>query len=152
MSENDLKITQRIFIPIGFEQVWEFLLNEEKMKKWFNAEKFAIDAIEGGEIRIPVSFQEKEWLVVGEIGLVLPKSKFVFTWMERDRLGDRWFNNTTITILLEEVESGTQLSLVHDGFKYLPEDVREEVHQKYISYWQESKITERLLNLLSTDN
>ena len=149
MSENEAKITQKKIIPFELEHVWAFLLNEEKMKHWFNADKFLIDAIEGGEIRIPISFQEEEWLVVGEMGLILPKSKFVFTWMERDKLGDRWFNNTILTINLEEVESGTQLSLVHDGFKYLPEDIQEEVHQKYINYWQESKIMERLLDLLS---
>ena len=152
MNKNNFKISLDTYIPFELDTIWDFLLSEEKMKRWFNAEKFVIDAMAGGEIKIPVSFQGKEWLVKGEIGLVLPKTKFVFTWLERDKLGDRWFNNTIVTIHLEEFASGTQLRLVHDGFKYLPEEIQKEVHHKYLVYWQESKIMERLLDLLSADN
>lgn len=152
MDINILEVSLSSDLPFTPDIVWDFLISEEKMKRWFNADKFLIDALEGGEIKIPVSFQGKEWLVVGEIGLVLPKKKFVFTWLERDKLGDRWFNNTILTIHLEEVASGAQLRLVHDGFKYLPEEIQKEVHQKYLVYWQESKIMERLLDLLSADS
>lgn len=152
MDKNFLEVRQEIHLPFELDRVWEFLLSEERMKRWFNAEKFVIDAIEGGEIKIPLSFQGKEWFVVGEIGLILPKKKFVFTWMERDKGGYCWVNNTILTIYLAEVESGIQLGMVHDGFKYLPEEIQKEVHQKYADYWRESKILEHLFNLLSSEN
>ena len=79
VASNILEITLNTSIPFGIDKVWDFLLSEEKMKLWFNADKFIIDAIEGGEIKIPISFQNQEYLIYGEVGLVLPKKKFVFS-------------------------------------------------------------------------
>ena len=149
MHDNNLKITQEIYIPAAHETVWEFLLSEEKMKLWFNADKFIIDAIEGGEIRIPLSFQGKEYIIAGEIGLILPRKKFVFTWIEGNKYGEFWFNNTTVIIELEEAGAGTQLSLTHDGFKYLSSEIREDAYRRYVAYWEEGKFMEQLLKLIA---
>lgn len=148
MTADPLKIIKKITIPASIDQVWEFLLSEEKMKNWFQADEFIIDAIEGGKIEIPFSFNGEKFLVIGEIGLVLPKEKFVFTWLERDQYNETWFNNTLITIKLESTEGGTKTTLEHDGFKYLPDDTQVEIFEKYQKFWAQNGILERLPSLI----
>jgi hypothetical protein len=119
------------------------------MKNWFNADVFIIDAIEGGEIEIPINFGGDEVIIEGEIGLVLPKEKFVFTWIERNQNGDAWFNNTSISIELEQKsDCGTKCTFTHDGFKYLPEDEREGIYKRYLEFWEHSDILKRLKSLI----
>lgn len=151
MNAKELKVSHEIVVPISRDRVWNFLLNEEKMKLWFNAKVFVIDAYEGGEIKVPYTFQGLECQIEGEIGLILPKEKFVFTWNERNKEGDAWFNNTTVTIKLSEVDAGTQITVVHDGFKFLPKEIQQVTKNKYESFWQKSNIMNRLQTFLSDE-
>lgn len=148
MNSKPLQIIQEITIPTAIDKVWEFLLNEKKMKQWLHANEFVIDVYEGGNIEIPLSFDGENCLVEGEIGLVIPKKKFAFTWIERDDYGETWFNNTMVTIELEVVESGTKLSLKHDGFKYLSENIQASVYHKYQAFWKEQNFLTRLQSLI----
>lgn len=148
MSIESPQIIQEITIPASVDQVWDFLLNEEMMKQWFHANTFTIDAIEGGKIEIPFSFGGAAILVEGEIGLIIPKKKFAFTWIERNQYGEAWFNNTMVTIELAPAISGTKLTLTHDGFKYLPERIRTAVYQKYLAFWDKPNILTRLQSLI----
>lgn len=149
MSENSLTITQSVFIPVSQQQAWDFLLNADSMKQWFNADEFVIDVIEGGKIAIKLNFSGHKYHIEGEIGLIKPQSKFSFTWLERDRFGEAWFNNTTVNIELEEQASGTLLTVIHDGFQYLPDMDQQLVYQRYLTYWQASGIMDRMVQLIS---
>jgi uncharacterized protein YndB with AHSA1/START domain len=148
MNSEDLKITQSKLIPATQDQIWEFLIDETRMKNWFQAEKFAIDPYEGGEIKIRLTFGAENYVIAGEIGLILPKKKFVFTWLERDQYGETWFNNTSIIIELEEVAAGTQCTFTHDGFKYLSNEIRSDVYARYLEFWGAADILERLQTLV----
>jgi hypothetical protein len=118
------------------------------MKEWLQADDFVIDIDEGGNIEIPLTFGEEQYLIEGEIGLIMPNKKFTFTWIERDSLGEAWFNNTTVTIELEECEAGTRLTLIHDGFQYLPTDIRPAALKRYRQFWGMEGFWERLETLL----
>ena len=146
-NKND-KIVSQILINAPVEQVWEFLMSEEKMKTWFAAEEFLIDVVEGGSIEIPLTIGDDDCVIEGEIGLILPQEKFVFTWIERDKDGDAWFNNTSVTIELKEINRGTKFTLVHDGFKYLPDEIFQEVFDKYQTFWNDGHLLERISALV----
>jgi len=147
LQNNQLIIKGTILIPVSIDQVWQFLMTEEDMKSWFNADEFVIDIIEGGKIEIPLIIEgEKVW-IEGEIGLILPEEKFAFTWLERNSSGDTWFNNTTVMIGLEKTGSQTTLTLEHDGFMYLPEEVRMPVYNKYSGFWSNGML-QRLHSLI----
>ena len=120
MQSSDLVINQEITIPVPLEQVWDFIMDQSNMKAWFGADEFVIDIVEGGKVEIPLMIAGEKCLIEGEIGLILPKEEFAFTWIERNIYGEAWFNNTTVTIHLEDVENQTVVSFEHDGFKYLP--------------------------------
>lgn len=148
MSTDNLKVIEEMIIPASVDQVWAFLLSEESMKRWLNANEFVIDIYEGGKIEIPLSFGREECLIEGEMALVIPKKKFAFTWLERDQYGETWFNNTIVTISIEENEAGTKLTLIHDGFKYLPSEIQTAVYQKYRAFWGEPSMLMRLQSLV----
>ncbi|MEN8242389.1 MAG: SRPBCC family protein [Chloroflexota bacterium] len=152
MTEKNHKIISQISINASIAQVWEFLMSEEKMKNWFEADEFLIDVSEGGKIKIPLTISGEECVIEGEIGLILPQEKFVFTWIERDKHGDAWFNNTTVTIALEEIKNGTKFTLIHDGFKYLPEEIFHEVYDRYQAYWHDGNLIARFSELVSKQN
>lgn len=145
---DTLKVTQEITIFSPLEHVWAFLMNGEKMKLWLNAEEFIIDAFEGGKIEIPLSVDGEDFFVEGEIGLIIPYQKFVFTWLERNAYKERWFNNTMVTLLLEENGLATKVTLIHDGFKYLPDGIQMAVYKKYRAFWEESSLLLRLQTLV----
>ena len=85
----------------------------------------------------------------GETALILPEERFAFIWIEQDHEGARWFMNTIVNLHLAESEDGTQLTLIHEGFKYLPEEIRGGVSHCCARFWQESGIMSRLLKLIS---
>ena len=122
-------------------------MNEEKMKAWLNADEFEIDMSDGGKIEIPISFGDEAYLIIGEFSILLFEKKYTFVWRERDSSGDEWFNCTTVSFDLEEKEKGTCLRLVHNGFKYLPPEMQESIHQRYENFWGASGILDRLVSL-----
>ena len=144
MSNNNLKITQELFVPTSIGEVWGFLMNEEKMTNWLNADKFVIDMTDGGEIEFPLAFGDEEVLILGEFSILLFEEKYTFIWRERDMFGEEWFNCTTVNFDLEKKEAGTLLKLLHNGFKYLPSDQQEQIHQRYTVFWKESGVLEKL--------
>jgi uncharacterized protein YndB with AHSA1/START domain len=148
MPLGNLEVSQTIIIPAPIDQVWKFLINGEKMKSWFQADEFIIEIWEGGNIEIPFSYGGEKCLVKGEMGLLIPQEKFVFTWNETNEYGEDWFNTTNVSINLEEIDDGTELTLIHNGFKYLPAEIQEEVFQRYATFWAQSGILDRLCELI----
>jgi uncharacterized protein YndB with AHSA1/START domain len=148
MDDEELKVEGSIFIPTSLDHVWDYLLNRDGLMHWFNANEFVIDVYEGGEIEIPFPFAGDGYHIIGETALIIPKERFAFTWIEQDADGDRWFMNTIVNLYLAEREGGTQLNLIHEGFKYLPIEIRDRVYSRYVSFWGESGIMGRLLELI----
>ena len=151
MSNNNLKITQELFVPTSIGEVWGFLMNEEKMTNWLNADKFVIDMTDGGEIEFPLAFGDEEVLILGEFSILLFEERYTFIWRERDVFGEEWFNCTIVNFDLEKKESGTLLKLLHDGFKNLPSHQQEQIHQRYTDFWVKSGVLENLSSLILTD-
>jgi hypothetical protein len=121
-------------------------MNAEKMKTWLNADEFVIDMSDGGKIEIPLAFGDQEYLIIGEFSILLLEKKYAFVWRERDAFGAEWFNCTTVSFDLEEKEGETLLKLVHSGFKYLPPEVRHQIHQRYVDFWVRGDIFDRFIS------
>jgi uncharacterized protein YndB with AHSA1/START domain len=150
-NTHSLEVTKEFFIPAPPNQVWRFLMSEEKMKTWLHADEFVIDMSDGGKIEFPLTFGEDEYLILGEFSILLFEKKYAFVWRERDALGDEWFNCTTVSFDLEKKENGTLLNLVHTGFKYLPPEVQHQIHARYLDFWVRGDILDRLVSLVITD-
>jgi uncharacterized protein YndB with AHSA1/START domain len=151
MDEFELQVNQEFLIPTALGNVWDFLLDEEKMTNWLDAEEFVINIWDGGGFKFPYAFGGQQCHIIGEVTLLLPQEKYAFTWWEREPSGSEWQICTTVMLNLKAADAGTLISLVHNGFKYLPSEMQEPVHQRYVAYWKESGILERLLAMIMAD-
>lgn len=131
----DLEIQQEIFLTGPPEQVWDFLLNQDGLKRWFEAKIFIVDYIEGGELKFSIIRDGRPYRIMGETGLFHLNKQLIFTWIEQDQFGRSWFTPTNVSFELLPAEGGTQFKLTHNGFKYLPVESREEIYQGYEIYW-----------------
>ena len=147
-SEN-FEIIRSLFLPASVDQVWEFLMNEEKMKHWLAADEFVIDMTDGGKIEIPLTFGEDKYQIIGEFSILLLRKRYTFIWRERDAFGEEWFNCTTVSFDLEEKEKGTLLKLTHNGFKYLPAETQDKIHARYQDFWLNGDLLDRLADLIA---
>lgn len=134
-ASDNFEIQLEIVLPAAPDIVWDHLINRDGLKIWLQADSFVIDIIAGGAISIPFREGERHWQVVGETVLMLPHEKFGFSWIERDKYGDEWFNTTFVTLTLKPGGESTQLTLTHSGLKNLSEDIRDEAYQRYEAYW-----------------
>ncbi len=148
MNNDSLKITKKIDIQAKRKHVWDFINDQENMQKWFQADEFIIDIFEGGSIRFSINIDGVDYQIVGEVGLVYPKSKFFFTWLEEGEDGIGWVNNTQVEIVLKAKNQVTQVELTHDGFDRLPANIRTNVYKRYVDYWENSGILDRISELI----
>jgi len=135
MPANTLEIHQEIFIARKPEQLWDFFMNQEGLKQWFDAKVFEIDVFEGGEHKFDIIRGGQPYRVTGETGLLQENKKLVFTWIERNQWGQKWFAPTNVSFEMSPTVDGTQFKIFHNGFKYLPEADQEEICKQYQAYW-----------------
>ena len=152
MNNNELQVNREYFMPASIANVWNFLMNEKKMTTWLNADEFVLDIWEGGGFEFPFSFRDHQCRIIGEVTILLEHEKYGFTWWEREPLGNEWHNCTTVTLNLTEKNKGTHISLIHNGFKYLPPEIWDDVLQRYTDFWKDSGILERLESLILADS
>lgn len=139
MSKQTLEVHQEIFINCSPAQLWDFFINQEGLKQWFNAKVFDVDVFEGGELKFNTTRGGQPYHILGETGLLQKNRKLVFTWIEQNQWGQKWFTPTNVTFEMIPADSGTLFSIHHNGFKYLPEADQTEVCRQYQEYW--SKVT-----------
>lgn len=135
MSDVELVIHQKVFLARPPHEVWDFLLNHDGLKRWFNAREFVVDVWEGGELKFSIERGGQTYRVSGETGLLNHQKQLIITWIEQDRYGRYWFAPTNVSFQPLPVEDGTQFELTHNGFKYLPGDSQQEIYRQYQTYW-----------------
>ena len=131
----ELEINQQIFIHRTPAQIWDFLLNQEGLKRWFQAREFVVDIGEGGGFKFTIERGGQLYRISGETGLLNFEKQMAFTWIEQDRYGRSWFAPTNVYFELDPAKEGTQFKLHHKGFKYLPGDSQAEICRQYELYW-----------------
>jgi uncharacterized protein YndB with AHSA1/START domain len=109
--------------------VWDALTRAEELLRWFPNEHAAVDLRPGGL----ASFIWDEGADEAVIDVVEPPDRFVFRW--RPAGFDRPY--TTVSFELEEIESGTRLTLVESGFAALPDQIREQSQRGNDAGWRD---------------
>lgn len=116
LSEQPLFSEQWIAAPI--EAVFDFLVDKEKLGRWFGE---FIEAPSVGA-SYSVTIGDDDHVAQGEFLVIEPPEKIVFSWgwshFEPVPAG-----STTVTITLSEVNDGTTVVLRHDGLPLGPEDI-----------------------------
>ena len=100
--------------------VWSFLSNGERFASWIGAfaggppqPGTAIDARVGGKLRI--AYPHTPAAACGEILLMEPQRRIVFSWGYEDGSSGMPVGSTTIEITLSPIDGGTLVELRHRG-------------------------------------
>jgi len=113
-------------IEASKEKVWECIVNQEKLRKWWGEKKLKMDASIGGKIEQPRT--KKDGTVAfrrGEVITVVPNHRFSFTWKDDD-----WDGETLVTFYLLPQDEKTKLYFLHSEWNNLPALTRE--HHKSV--------------------
>ena len=102
MQTHSIELEHLYSHPI--EDVWEAISNEEAISKWF------IQADFQPQIGYYYTFTHEKTVVNGTVLDAKPPELLVYTWIVSDV-------ETTVSWMLEKMESGTRLTLRHTGIE-----------------------------------
>jgi uncharacterized protein YndB with AHSA1/START domain len=127
MSTPD-EVRRTIEIRAPRERVWAALTEPNELIRWFPTERAEIDLRPGGE----ASFVWAEGVDEAIVDVVEPPDRLVFRW--RPAGLDRPY--TTVSFTLDEIEGGTELTLVESGFASLPDQIAEQSQEGNDEGWR----------------
>jgi uncharacterized protein YndB with AHSA1/START domain/uncharacterized damage-inducible protein DinB len=119
MQKHGVRITRRYDAPPA--TVFDALINPASLAKWFapNDEmtiKAEFDPVTGGRYRVEMCHELGNTYTVGGIyETVDSPRKLVFTWKWEDEAMSA-LGESRVSIKLDEIDGGTELTLTHDGF------------------------------------
>lgn len=90
--------------------VWRWLASQEALRRWLGS-NLEIDLRVGGTYRM-LGADEETW-ISGTVLEFVPENKLVLSWLEENA---GWVHPGRLVIELAAIQSGTQVTLVHDGF------------------------------------
>ena len=107
------------------EELWELWTDPEKISEWHRpgpeyTVKHEGEAQVGGKYELNMTDHRGTQTAFGEFQVVEPPRKLVYSWSWRN---SPFKEDSRVTILLEPVDAGTKLTLVHDRLSS-PESVR----------------------------
>jgi uncharacterized protein YndB with AHSA1/START domain len=116
-EKPELRLTRRY--PVSAEKVWRAWTDPQALSQWFgpgdtqSVTLAELDVREGGRYRIRFRTQDgEEHQVSGAYQVVEPHQRLVFSWAWQstpDRISQ-------VTVLLREVDGGTELDFRHEQF------------------------------------
>jgi uncharacterized protein YndB with AHSA1/START domain len=114
-AQTSLRMTR--LIKARREKVFEAWTRPEIVKQWMGpgpvtVTRVTADAKVGGSYRIEMDNAGTKYVTFGEYLEVVPNRKLVFTWGWE---GPNRYE-TRVTVLLEDRDGGTELTLLHERF------------------------------------
>ena len=110
-------INHTLFFPNPPEAVWEYLTNSELMALWLMRNDF--QPILGHEFQFktnPLPQFNFDGIVYCKVMEIVPNKKLVYSWKGGPSKNEiSW--DTVVEWTLAEKDNGTELQLVHSGFK-----------------------------------
>lgn len=114
-----LRITRTL--PFPRQRVFDAWTKPEQLKQWFAPGKDMTTPIAEVDLKVGGAYkfgmgEPDPVIVCGHYLELVPPEKIVFTWNwpkgTMDDLGE-----TRVTVALKDVDGGTELTLVHEGFR-----------------------------------
>jgi uncharacterized protein YndB with AHSA1/START domain len=129
------KIERTLFLPVPVERVWQAISTPEGLSNWFsNRASFT------QEPGSPLQFEWQEYGTTdGCIERIEPPTLFAYRWRAHGASKTEPLqteNSTLVTFSLEDVEGGTQLTVVETGFTGLNTAARKANYQENVNGWR----------------
>ncbi|MGA8523349.1 MAG: SRPBCC family protein [Candidatus Dormiibacterota bacterium] len=104
------EVVRSVDIQAPPSAVWKWFESQESLRRWLGSE-LEIDLRVGGAYRL--LGPDKETWIRGSVLELIPEGRLVLSWMEQ---GGDWVYPSRLVISLVATSTGTQVTLLHDGF------------------------------------
>ena len=104
------EVVRSVDIQAPPSAVWKWFASQESLRRWLGSE-LEIDLRVGGAYQL--LGPDKETWISGSVLELIPEGRLVLSWMEQ--AGD-WVYPSRLVISLLATSTGTQVTLLHDGF------------------------------------
>jgi len=114
-TQTELRMTRHIRAPR--ERVFDAWIRPESLRRWLGPEAVTVDSVEldprvGGRYRIVAREAGQSRVVTGEYKELVHGRKLVMTWAFEGPTR----HDTLLTVLFEDLDGGTELTLIHERF------------------------------------
>jgi uncharacterized protein YndB with AHSA1/START domain len=145
MSVSEPRVVRSIEIDASPSVVWRWLATPEALRQWLSP-TLEIDLRVGGAYRF-FGPDNKTW-ISGTVLELMPKRRLVLSWSEE---GADWVHPMRLTIALAASQSGTRVTLAHDGFAQIGKPDWRATMEDYERGAGEHRILEKLADLIDAD-
>lgn len=136
------QVTRSIEIRARPSAVWRWMATQEGLRRWISS-NIEIDVRIGGAYRF-LGPDGKTW-ISGAVLQLEPERSLILSWLEE---GSGWAHPARLVIRLAPTATGTQVTVIHDGFERIGvADVTETV-QDYERGADAHRILHRLADLV----
>lgn len=104
------QVIRSIEINAAPSRVWRYVASEEGLRGWI-APNLEIDLKIGGKYRF-LGPDQKTW-VSGHVLELVPEGWLILSWLEENQ---GWLYPARFVIALEASQTGTKVTIIHDGF------------------------------------
>ena len=130
MEQNNLIAKAEVIINASADKVWNALTNPAIIKKYMFGTTVTSNWTEGSKITWEGEWKGKTYTDQGVILKVIPKEKLQYShYSPLAGLDDKAENYHTVTIIIKEIDSQTQITLFQD--KNLNEEAREHAQKNW---------------------
>ena len=104
------QVTRTIEIKAPPSKVWRWFATQDALRRWFSA-NIEIDLRVGGTYRF-LGTDDETW-ISGHVLELVPEGRLILSWLEE---GGDWVHPARLVISLAPTATGTEVTLIHDGF------------------------------------
>jgi uncharacterized protein YndB with AHSA1/START domain len=140
-----LQVVRAIQIQADPSAVWRWLATPEALRQWFSP-SLEIDLRVGGAYRF-FGPDDKTW-ISGTVLEFRPEQRLVLSWFEE---GAGWVRPAQLTITLAPSESGTRVTVIHEGFDQIGKPDWQAIKLDYERGSDEHRILEKLADRVNED-
>ena len=105
------QVIRSIEIQAAPSKVWRWFATQEALRRWISS-NIEIDLRVGGAYRF-LGPDDKTW-ISGSVLELEPERSLSLSWLEE---GSGWLHPARLVITLVPTDTGTQVTLIHDGFE-----------------------------------
>lgn len=138
------EVTRTLDIEARPSAVWQWFESQENLRKWFRPD-IEIDLRVGGSFRT-LGADEKTW-ISGTVLELVPEGRLVLSWFEENA---GWEHPARLVLKVTPIESGTRLTLIHDGFAGIGKSTWENTRKAYERGADQHQLLESLAAVVTT--
>ena len=116
---TEARLVKTIFIRAGVDRVWEYLVDPDKLARWFHESDRRLEAGQDYALLRENESKPDRRLCWGRVLVSEPPRRLVYTFTHADLKG----HETEVEWRLEPAFGGTQVTLTHTGFEAFDGDV-----------------------------